>query len=216
MFAWAETRSLQKQFRFDDDHLFDLWFPVPGPSVLNPRAFVPARNYLLELFRLLDGIYTDMNHMTGGIVLTKDVDLMPGTQPIASHNNKKITRHSALSVSHACRAGTAVVVDVPVNSGAKQWHVGRSRARAALCALGSFDGDGRRSCRGPGLVGTDHDRFSTYCSRHPSLRDIILQKFRGVRRLICVLSVPFLSIFMFEKWFKSYGWIMCFGPLFVS
>jgi ABC-type transport system involved in multi-copper enzyme maturation permease subunit len=34
-------------------------------------------------------------------------------------------------------------------------------------------------------------------------REIIHQKFRGVRRLMGVLCVPFLTIFLFETWWKS-------------
>ena len=56
---------------------------------LESRAFVPARNYLLEFFRLLDGIFTDMNHVTGGIVLSKDVNLLPGTEPVAWRETSK-------------------------------------------------------------------------------------------------------------------------------
>lgn len=208
VFAWAETRSLQEAVAGSMMIIFSICgFLFLARLFLESRAFVPARNYLLELFRLLDGIYTDMNHMTGGIVLTKDVDLMPGTQPIAW---RETTKKSLGTVRYLFRM--LVVLELPLlwtfqlirgpNSGTSVEVVsvllyvlwGVSTAMVAVHAAG--------------LVSSERSRqtLDVLLTTPIAARDIILQKFRGVRRLICVLSVPFLSIFMFEKWFKSYGW----------
>ena len=208
VFAWAETRALQETVAGSMIMIASICvFLFLARVFLESRAFVPARNYLLELFRLLDRIYTDMNHVTGGIVLTKDVDLLPGTQPVAWRETSK---KSLGTVRYLFRV--LVVLELPLlwtfqlirgNSGTSTDVVsvllyvlwGISAAMVAMHAAG--------------LVSSERSRqtLDVLLTTPIAARNIILQKFRGVRRLICVLCVPFLNIFLFEKWFKSsYGW----------
>jgi ABC-type transport system involved in multi-copper enzyme maturation permease subunit len=208
VFTWAEKRTLQEAVMGSTIIIGSIGgFLFFARVFLESRAFVPARNYLLELFRLLDGIFTDMNHVTGGIVLTKDVDLLPGTQPVAWRETSK---KSLGTVRYLFRV--LVVLELPLlwtfqlirgPSGGTPVDIvtvllyvlwGVSVAMVAVHAAG--------------LVSSERSRqtLDVLLTTPIAARNIILQKFRGVRRLICVLSVPFLSIYMFEKWFKSYGW----------
>ncbi len=209
VFALAETRTLQEAVA---GSMMIIVLSICGflflaRVFLESRAFVPARNYLLELFRLLDGMFTDMNHVTGGIVLTKDVDMLPGTQPVAWRETSK---KSLGTVRYLFRV--LVLLELPLlwtfqlirgpNSGTSVDAVsvllyvlwGISAAMVAMHAAG--------------LVSSERSRqtLDVLLTTPIAARDIILQKFRGVRRLIGVLCVPFLSIFMFEKWFKNYRW----------
>jgi hypothetical protein len=43
------------------------------------------------------------------------------------------------------------------------------------------------------------------CTTPLSGRDIVLQKVRGVRRLILVLLVPFFTLFLCEAWLRKFG-----------
>lgn len=208
VFAWAEARTLPEAVAGSTIIILSICgFLFLARVFLESRAFVPARNYLLELFRLLDGIFTDMNHVTGGIVLTKDVDLLPGTEPVAWRETSK---KSLGTVRYLFRM--LVVLEVPLlwtfqlirgpNSGTSVGAVsvllyvlwGVSVAMVAVHAAG--------------LVSSERSRqtLDVLLTTPISARNIILQKFRGVRRLICVLCVPFLSTFLFEKWFKNSGW----------
>jgi len=56
---------------------------------LDSRASVPARNYLLELFQGLDRVFTDMNQVTGGVVLAQDANKLPVSQPVAWRETSK-------------------------------------------------------------------------------------------------------------------------------
>ncbi len=209
VFAWAETRTLTEAVFGSMIIIFSICgFLFLARVFLESRAFVPARNYLLELFRHLDGIYTDMNHVTGGIVLTKDVDMLPGKQPVAWRETSK---KSLGTVRYLFRM--LVVLELPLlwtfqlirgpNGGASVDVVsvllyvlwGVSVAMVAVHAAG--------------LISSERSRqtLDVLLTTPISARNIIAQKFSGVRRLIYVLCVPFLSIFFFEKWFKSrYGW----------
>ncbi len=102
VFAWAETRTLPEAVRGSTIIICSICgFLILARVFLESRAFVPARNYLLEFFRLLDGFFTDMNHVTGGIVLTMDVNLLPGTQPVAWRETSK-NRWGRCAACSAC------------------------------------------------------------------------------------------------------------------
>jgi hypothetical protein len=133
-------RSLQQAVGGSTLIIFSICgFLVLARVFLESRAFVPPRNYLLEFFRLLDGIYTEMNQVTGGIVLTKDVDMLPGTAAgCMARDVEEVAGDGSLSVPRAGRAGTAVVVDVSVNPRAERRRVGRRGLRAAVCACGEY------------------------------------------------------------------------------
>ena len=209
VFAWAETRTLQEAVAGSTIIIFSTCgFLFLARVFLESRAFVPARNYLLELFRYLDGIFTDMNHVTGGIVLTKDVDMLPGTQPVAWRETSK---KSLGTVRYLFRV--LVLLELPLlwTFQLIRGPISGTSADVVSVLLYVLWGVSAAmvAVHAAGLVSSERSRqtLDVLLTTPIAARNIILQKFRGVRRLICVLCVPFLSIFMFEKWFKSsYGW----------
>jgi ABC-type transport system involved in multi-copper enzyme maturation permease subunit len=185
---------------------------------LKTRAFVPPRNYLLEVFTALDRMFMDMNHVTGGIMLTRDVQLLPKTKPVAW---REMSKKSLGTTRYLFRV--LVVLELPL-----------------LCVFQLLNGPGASTSpnsvtvllyllwgisvalvavHAAGLVSSERSRqtLDVLLTTPISGREIILQKFRGVRRLIWVLLVPFLSIFAFERWFKiSHGWeYFCWSTVFV-
>jgi len=168
------------------------------------RAAVPARNYLLELFQALDGIFTEMNQVTGGIVLTQDTHKLPLSQPVAWRETSK---KSLGTVRYLFRI--LVVLEIPL-----------------LCTFQLISGPGYSatttsvttllyllwgisvvmvSVHAASLVSSERSRqtLDVLLTTPISGRNIIQQKIRGVSRLIYTLFVPFLSIFAFEQWYES-------------
>ncbi len=209
LFAWAESRTFGATVAGSMMIVLSICgFLVLARHFLESRAFVPARNYLLELFRLLDGIFTDWNNLTGGIVLTHDVDVLPGTQPVAWRETSK---KSLGTVRYLFRV--LVVLELPL-----LWTFQLIRGPQGGTSLSSVTvllyllwgvAVAMVAVHASGLVSSERSRqtLEVLLTTPISARDIILQKFRGVRRLICVLCVPFLSVYLFEKWFQnSYRW----------
>ena len=208
VFAWAESRTFGATVAGSMMIVVSICgFLGLARMFLETRAFVPARNYLLELFRHLDGIFTDWNNLTGGIVLTHDVDVLPGTQPVAWRETSK---KSLGTVRYLFRV--LVVLELPL-----LWTFqlirgpGGSSISSVTVLLYVIWGVAVAmvAVHAAGLVSSERSRqtLEVLLTTPISARDIILQKFRGVRRLICVLCVPFLSVFLFEKWFQSgYRW----------
>jgi ABC-type transport system involved in multi-copper enzyme maturation permease subunit len=209
VFEWAESRTLQEAVAGSTMIIFSICgFLFLARVFLESRAFVPARNYLLELFRHLDEIFTDMNQVTGGIVLVQDVDMLPGRQPVAWRETSK---KSLGTVRYLFRM--LVVLELPL-----LWvfqlirgPLGGTSVKTVTVLLYVLwaVSVAMIAVHAAGLVSSERSRqtLDVLLTTPIAARNIILQKFRGVRRLICVLCVPFLSIFMFEQWFKgSYGW----------
>ena len=209
VFRWAESRTLSETFAGSMMIIFSIiGFLFLARAFLESRAFVPARNYLLELFRQLDGIFMDMNQMTGGVMLTKDVDEMPGRQPVAWRETSK---KSLGTVRYLFRI--LVVLQLPL-----LWVFQLIRGSNSESSLGTVTillyviwgvSASLVTVHAAGLVSSERSRqtLEVLLTTPIAARAIILQKFRGVRRLLCVLCVPFLSIFLFESWFKSsLGW----------
>src|SRR5262249_52007623 len=64
-------------------------FLVAARLVLISRAFVSPKNVLLGIFLRLDRFFNDANSVTGGIVLVKDGDPLPGREPVAWRETTK-------------------------------------------------------------------------------------------------------------------------------
>ncbi len=209
VFASAESRT----FAATVAGSLMIVFSIGGSLVLarmflESRAFVPARNYLLELFRHLDGIFTEWNDLTGGIVLTHDVDVLPGRHPVAWRETSK---KSLGTVRYLFRV--LVVLELPLLFTFQlirgpQSGTSISSVTVLLYLLWGV-AVAMVAVHASGLVSSERSRqtLEVLLTTPISARDIVLQKFRGVRRLICVLCVPFLSVYLFEKWFQSgYRW----------
>jgi ABC-type transport system involved in multi-copper enzyme maturation permease subunit len=165
------------------------------------RAFVPARNRLLTVFRELDGVFTRWNgsRLTRGIVLIRDKRPFPDGQPVAW---RETTKRSLGRARYLIRIGGAV--------------------EAALIALLIFliiftDGDARQAVmmlafslwtmaigivavQSSSLIAGERSQqtLSVLCTTPLSGRDILLEKFVGVRRVMAMLCVPLLTVILFQ------------------
>jgi len=183
-------------------------FLVLARVFLESRAFVLSRNYLLQIFKALDRLFMDMNQVTGGIMLTKDAEGLPGKKPVAWRETSK---KSLGTVRYLFRV--LVVLEVPLLCTFQLLRGAGSRTSinsvSVLLYLLWVVSVAMVAVHATGLISSERSRqtLDVLLTAPIAGRDIILQKFRGVRRLICVLFVPFLSIFAFERWFKdSHSW----------
>ncbi len=165
------------------------------------RAFVPAGNRLLNLFRELDRVLTRWNgsRLTRGIVLIRDKQSFPDGQPVAW---RETTKRSLGRARYLIRIGGAV--------------------EAALIALLIFlviftDGDARQAVmmlafslwtmaigivavQSTSLIAGERSQqtLSVLCTTPLSGRDILLEKFAGVRRVMAMLCIPLLTVILFQ------------------
>lgn len=63
---------------------------------LTTRAFLPPRNYLLEFFQGLDRFFTELNTLTGDVVLIHDDQSLPATKPVAWRAGRYLHRAEAV------------------------------------------------------------------------------------------------------------------------
>jgi ABC-type transport system involved in multi-copper enzyme maturation permease subunit len=165
------------------------------------RAFVPARNRLLTLFRELDGVFARWNgsRITRGIILIRDKRTFPDGQPVAW---RETTKRSLGRARYLIRIGGVVEM--------------------ALIALLIFlviftDGDARQavmmltfslwamaivivSVQSSSLIAGERSQqtLSVLCTTPLSGRDILLEKFTGVRRVMAMLCIPLLTVILFQ------------------
>ncbi|MGQ0634572.1 MAG: ABC transporter permease [Planctomycetaceae bacterium] len=174
-------------------------------GAVESRAFVSPKNVLLGLFRWLDANFNEMNKITGGIVLVKDGDPLPGTRPIAWRETAK---KSLGTFRYLFRV--LVVVELPL---------------LLLCNGLRFSGPGGASLQpismalyllwmlavaltivhAGSVISAERTRQTLDVLLATPLlgREILLQKLQGVRRLFGVLLVPFVTIFAFETWWNQ-------------
>lgn len=171
------------------------------------RAFVPQRNLLLEFFRLLDGFFEELNQQTTrGIVLVREHDTGPVFDPIAWRETRK---KSLGTVRYLFRL--LVVLEVPLAI-AISWTI-------ADMQVYSFDGPTLffLAMLWPvaALAITVHATNVMASERSRQTLDVLLvapftpaelvtQKLAGVRRLIGILTIPFLTLVIFQSIWKLY------------
>jgi ABC-type transport system involved in multi-copper enzyme maturation permease subunit len=186
-------------------------FLIAGWLSVEARAFVPPKNALLGLFKRLDALFNDMNRVTGGIVLVRDGDPLPREEPIAWRETAK---KSLGTFRYLFRV--LVVIEVPL---------------LFICASLRLSGPGGADLRpvsmslyflwflaivmivvhGGSLISSERSRqtLDVLLTTPMSGRELLRQKLHGVWRLFRVLSVPFLTIFLFETWWNqaaTYRW----------
>ena len=170
------------------------------------RAFVPPRNRILDLFKALDLTFARLNEnrWTKGIILLRDAAALPVDEPVAW---RETTKRSLGRARYLFRV--FVAIEAPL---------------AVLCILTAFAGaasDGNEgsylmflfwavavllvAVQSASLVAGERmqQTLDVLCTTPLSSREIIRQKFRGVRRLMIVLLVPFGTVLLFQAWWKS-------------
>src|SRR5262245_51957718 len=189
-----------------------LVFLTAARYVLVSRAFVSPKNVLLGMFLKLDRFFNNANAVTGGIVLVKDGDPLPGREPVAW---RETTKKSLGTFRYLFRV--LVVLELPllcVLTSLRTYTPGGpdiGRISYLLYALWCLGG-AMIVVHAGSVIASERTRQSldVLLATPLSGSAILRQKLRGVVRLIHVLIVPFLTIFAFEVWWfqrTSFRWL---------
>jgi ABC-type transport system involved in multi-copper enzyme maturation permease subunit len=170
------------------------------------RAFAPPRNIVLNLFRHADQFFQrwNENSWTKGIVLIPDKGSLPDSDPVAWRETSKRSLGRARYLIRLF-----LLLEVPL---------------LVLCLMLAITGVDRYSSTGTTLIfflwgiavllvavqaaslvarEKSHQTLEVLCTTPLSSREIIRQKFRGVRRLILVMLIPFFTLILFQAWWQS-------------
>lgn len=171
------------------------------------RAFLSPRNIILEMFKSFDRFFEDLNQRTTrGVILVHDHDFLPEVDPISWRETRK---KSLGTVRYLFRL--LVLLEAPL-----------------ACAILIYITDSNNaSFRGPTLfflsllwpisivcvvvhttsvLASERSRqtLDVLLVTPISERELVNQKLSGVRRLIAVLSVPFITMILFQVIWNSY------------
>lgn len=183
-----------------------LFFLTVARLFLVRRAFVEPRNYLLKLFRYLDKLFwkANQNRVTRGIVLVKDSATLPKDDPVAW---RETTKKALGTVRYLFRVLVALEVPVALvivliaqaHAGAQLWGASAMLFLVWIIAVLLL------SVKSASLIAAErsHQTLDVLLTTPMTGREIIKQKFGGVRRLMYVLLVPFLTIILFETWWRD-------------
>lgn len=177
-------------------------FLVAARLFVEARAFVPPKNVLLGLFQRLDRFFNEANTVTGGIVLVKDGDPLPGSDPIAWRETTKKSLGTfrylfrvlvvlELPLLGVCHSLQSITIGGPDTAQLTRLLYGLWCLAAAMIIVHAGS-----------VIAAERTRqtLDVLLATPVSGAEILRQKMGGVRRLIKVLLVPFLTIFVFETW----------------
>ncbi|MCA9022197.1 MAG: ABC transporter permease subunit, partial [Planctomycetaceae bacterium] len=169
------------------------------------RAFLPSNNMLLNVFKKLDGLFSNINNnrVTRGIVLVNDNSSLPESKPIAWRETSKkslgtfrylfrILVFLEVPILFLCII-IATSNPVPVVPGAVVllWLIwGIAVLFLAVSATSLIAGE------------RSHETLDVLLTTPISGSELLDQKIAGVKRLCRVLMVPLLTIILFEGWWK--------------
>ena len=176
------------------------------------RAFLPPRNVVLNVFKKLDWFFLKLNNnrVTRGVVFAADAAALPDDEPVAWRETAK---RSLGTTRYLLRL--FIALELPV---------------AAVCLMGIFASLSAGplpallillwivsvliiSVQAASLIAGERTQqtLEVLCTTPLSGREILLQKFRPVRRMMYVLAVPFATIFFFEcgmRWrMRQVNWV---------
>ena len=177
-------------------------FLVAARLFVEARAFVPPKNVLLGIFQKLDQFFNEANTVTGGIVLIKDGDPLPGAEPVAW---RETTKKSLGTFRYLFRV--LVVLELPLLFVCQSLQSlspgGPDTVRLTQLLYGLWVLAGAMIIVHAGsVIASERTRqtLDVLLATPMSGAEILRQKMGGVRRLIKVLLVPFITIFAFETW----------------
>jgi ABC-type transport system involved in multi-copper enzyme maturation permease subunit len=201
---------------FTDPGLFSLFavrslflsglYLVLATEFLHRRAFIPPRNVLLELFQALDRMFNEMNSVTGGVVLVRDGDPLPKTLPVAWRETSK---RSLGTFRYLVRVLVAIELPILVVSQLVNIEMVRGHAAMTFLWYALWIAAAAMLCLHAGnVIASERSRqtLDVLLATPLTGREILIQKLAGVRRLLSVLLIPFLTIMLFEHWFRDYRW----------
>jgi ABC-type transport system involved in multi-copper enzyme maturation permease subunit len=183
-------------------------FMVLARAFVVRRAFVPPRNIVLNFFKLLDRGFHRLNEnrVTRGIVLIRDKSVLPDINPVAWRETTKrsLGRSRYLFRIFVVIEGILGAICMLIAMGATDGSLaGASMALFLLWFVSVL----MISVQSASLIAGErsHQTLDVLSTTPLVGRQILLQKFRGVQRLMIVLLVPFFTIFVFEIWWRGSG-----------
>lgn len=205
--------------------LFALGMPTMGITLfylmlarlcLVYRAFASPKRYLLRLFQLLDRTFhrANNNRFTRGIVLIREQSSLPKYDPIAWRETTKTTLGSFRYLIRIF-----LVIEFPVFtlcllavslSSQGYYQSNRSEATVAINFICWIIAILLTVVRSATLVAGErsHETLDVLLTTPISSRNFLLQKIKGVNRLIIVVSIPLLTGILMQAWYCSInnGW----------
>ncbi|MEZ5940476.1 MAG: ABC transporter permease subunit [Planctomycetaceae bacterium] len=179
---------------------------VAARVCLFARAFSPPSNAMLKFLRAVDHFWNDLNNVTGGVVLVDDKNRWPQNRPISWRETSK---KSLGTFRYLFRV--LVLIETPIlvicqmtqatgTSGVSSvsyllyitWGIGT----ALVCVHAASVISGERA----------RQTLDSLLTAPITGADIVREKLSGVRRLLFVLTVPMLTIIVFQHWFRDYYW----------
>ncbi len=176
-------------------------------NVLVQRAFVPPRNILLEQFQRADRFFNDLNQKTtGGIVLVQDRESLPLFQPITWRETRKKslgTFRYQFRILMFLLAPLILVIAAAMNGG------GTNEVTSPFRGFPIFFWIVSVICvtiHSTGVIPAERIRQSLDVLLVAPLTpaEIVLEKLSGVRRLIKILTVPFVILVVFQAIWTGY------------
>jgi ABC-type transport system involved in multi-copper enzyme maturation permease subunit len=185
---------------------------VLARKCLVARAFLAPRNYLLEFLKLFDRReprQTNWNPTTGMVAET-DPDLLPADAPIAWRETTKRSLGRArylirllifIEVPLLLFCGLLVVSEMVSRD---YGFIPRALVTMVIILLWLL-AVLVVAVQSASLIAGErsHQTLDVLCTTPLSGRDIVLQKFASVRRLILVLLVPFFTLFLCEAMIRE-------------
>lgn len=169
------------------------------------RAFLPPRNLTMALFRRLDALFyrINQNRVTKGIVLIRDGGTLPEYAPVAWRETRKKSLGTARYLIRIF-----VALEFPVLAFCLLLVLVQGPSTGPLSALMFLVWVLAAllvTVKATTLIAGErsHQTLDVLLSTPMTCRDLIEQKFRGVKRLIGVLAVPLLTIILFQTWWSS-------------
>ena len=170
------------------------------------RAFLPPWNPVLSLFKAFDrnGVQLGSRPTAERTVAYSDDALLPADEPIAwRETTKRILGNSRYMWR------IVLIAEVPLLALCGLLGISDSMVTSVITAMMQFVAWVLAvlviSVKSTSLVAGErtHQTLDVLCTSPLTGREIVLQKFRGVRRLIIALWIPFLTVSLFVPWWNE-------------
>lgn len=174
------------------------------------RAFVERRNLLLILFRKLDRLFWNLNQRFGrGVIISRQSERLPATRPVAW---RETTRKTLGTTRYLIRV--FIGLEFPVLFICCLSVGGSSSGFSDLLAMLLFTlwviAILLVSVHSASLFAAErtHQTLDVLLATPMTNREIFFQKLHGLFRLTLVLSLPLITVYVFEAWLRhdAYGW----------
>jgi hypothetical protein len=170
------------------------------------RAFVTSTNPILSLFKWLDRIFVAANNrFAAGVVLVKESQRLPNFDPVAWRETAKRSLGQfryLVRVLVTLQFPTLLLIFLVATG--REGTNARSGPVSALMFLLWVTAIVLISVTASSLIAGERSRqtLDVLLATPLSGRELILQKLRGVKRLMLVCAIPLLTCIAFQTWWK--------------